>query len=63
MSGEYHKNPKLKVGIVDVREVAYAQKAALMRPEAKDKRFILNSECIWLSDISRFLRDEFGDKY
>ena len=63
MSGEYHKNPKLTVGIVDVREVAYAQEAPLMRPEAKDKRFILNSECIWLSDISRFLRDEFGDKY
>jgi dihydroflavonol-4-reductase len=52
--------PKLGYSIVDVRDIASLQLAAMTRPEAGGKRFIGVSRFAWMSEVAQILRDELG---
>jgi len=52
--------PKVKMGIVDVREVAQAHLNAIKIDEAKNQRFILTNRTVWMSEFAKWLHDEFG---
>jgi len=54
--------PKINVALTDVRDVAAAQIAAMLAPEAKGKRFILAGENTPMRDIALVLRGEYGPR-
>lgn len=54
--------PDMKIGIVDVRDVAEAHYRAGFTPEAKG-RYITSAEDSGLYEISQILREKYGDKY
>lgn len=53
--------PKLGYSVVDVRDVAALEIAAMTRPEAGGKRFIAVAEFAWMSQIAETLRAKLGD--
>ena len=57
--GEYPGMPKVKMGIVDVRECAQAHLNAVKIDEAKNQRFILCNRTVWMSEFATWLHDEF----
>jgi nucleoside-diphosphate-sugar epimerase len=52
--------PKLGFSIVDVRDIAALQLAAMTTPEAGGKRFIGVARFAWMSEVAKILRDELG---
>ena len=58
MSGEFPGCPAIGWPIVDVRDVASMQVAALERPEAAGERFICASEFLWMKEIAQILKRE-----
>ena len=52
--------PKVKMSMVDVREVATAHVKALSTEAAANKRFILNGHGMWIVDLCRSLEKEYG---
>ena len=52
--------PKVKMSMVDVREVAAAHVKALSTESAGNKRFILAGHAMWLTDLTRMIDGEFG---
>ena len=59
LSGEMPVLLDLCLPLVDVRDVAAAQIAAMEIPEAAGKRFILTAENRWLGEISNVMSEEF----
>ena len=55
--------PKIKIGFVDVRNVATAHVRALERDEAIGQRFILCSDTVWFKEFNQILKDEYGKDY
>lgn len=53
--------PKLGYSLVDVRDIAVLEIAAMTSPEAGGKRFIAVSEFTWMSQIAATLRAKLGD--
>ena len=53
---------RLKMDMVDVRDVAEAQYLALVTPEAAGRRFICVSESMWLAEIAQVLDEHFAPK-
>ncbi len=53
--------PKLGYNVVDVRDIAALEIAAMTTPEAGDKRFIGIAEFTWMSQIAETLRAKLGD--
>lgn len=53
--------PKLGYSIVDVRDIAALEIAAMTAPEAGGKRFIGVSEFTWMAQIAETLRAKLGD--
>ncbi len=51
--------PKLGWAMVDVRDVAQAQLAAMTEPVAAGNRYICAGEHIWMRDIAKILDSEF----
>lgn len=51
--------PALGWAMVDVRDIAAAQVAAMTKPEAAGQRYICAGEHIWLRDIAKILDQEF----
>jgi dihydroflavonol-4-reductase len=49
--------PRLRCGIVDVRDVAAAQVLAMTTPEAAGKRFILNGDEAWYAEVAKMLKE------
>lgn len=49
--------PELGFGFVDVRDVADIHIRAMTAPEAGGQRFIASGPFLWLSEVSRILRD------
>ncbi|GMR32781.1 hypothetical protein PMAYCL1PPCAC_02976 [Pristionchus mayeri] len=53
--------PKISLGLVDVRDVADAHVRALERPETDGHRILVTATpSAWYADIARWLKDEFG---
>ena len=54
--------PKLGFNLVDVRDVVALELAAMAAPEAGGKRFIAVTEWLWMSQVSRILRERLGEQ-
>lgn len=63
LNREFPSNPKMSLGVVDVREVAEAHVKAITVEEAANKRFILASEALWFRQVSEKLATEFSPEY
>jgi len=53
---------RVKMGNVDVRDVAKAHLLAVKVEAAKNRRFLLVSRCVWPREIAAFLAAEFNQK-
>jgi dihydroflavonol-4-reductase len=61
MRGEVPGLARLKMSIVDVRDVASALILAMTTPEAAGKRFLCPTATVWYKEIVDILRKEFAD--
>jgi nucleoside-diphosphate-sugar epimerase len=52
--------PKVGFSMLDVRDIAALELAAMTAPEAGGKRFIGVSKFTWLPEVAKTLRDELG---
>ena len=59
LSGKIPAVPRIGFGIVDVRDVASAQVAAMTVPEAAGERFLVSQPFMWFSDVGDILRTNF----
>ena len=59
LSGKIPAVPRIGFGIVDVRDVAAAQVAAMTIPGAAGERFLVSQPFMWFSDVAAVLRDAF----
>lgn len=55
-------SPKMGFALVDVRDVATAQRLALQTPAAAGNRYILAGEHMWMRDIAAVLAEEFNPR-
>ena len=58
--GKYPALPHVNLPSVDVRDVARAHLAAMEKPEAAGKRFILYNKSIWVRDVAELISAEFA---
>jgi nucleoside-diphosphate-sugar epimerase len=63
MTGAFPGMPKVQVSIVDVRDAALAHLRAIKIPEARNSRFIVHNESIWLKDLAIILQNHYGRQY
>jgi nucleoside-diphosphate-sugar epimerase len=54
--------PQLGFAMVDVRDIAKAQVAAMTTPAAAGSRYICAGEHIWMRDMAKILAKEFGPR-
>lgn len=55
--------PNVRLGLVDVRDVADLQVLAMSRPEAAGERFLaVSGHFVTLADVGRILRSELGEQ-
>lgn len=59
LSGKIPAVPNIGFGIVDVRDVAAAQLAAMTLPEAAGERFLVSQPFMWFTELVDILRAEF----
>ena len=59
MSGVYPGTAKIQLAFVDVRECALAHLQGIKVPEAKNQRYILSSNSLWLKEIALTLNGAF----
>jgi dihydroflavonol-4-reductase len=59
LSGKIPALPRIGFGIVDVRDVAAAQVAAMTVPGAAGERFLVSQPFMWFSDVADVLREAF----
>lgn len=59
LSGKLPAVPRIGFGIVDVRDVATAQVAAMTVPGAAGERFLVSQPFMWFSDVADVLREAF----
>lgn len=52
--------PKLGYNVVDVRDIASLELAAMTTPEAGGKRFIGVARFAWMSEVAQILREQLG---
>ena len=52
--------PRLGFSVVDVRDVAELEIAAMTTPEAGGERFIAATEFLWMQEVAQILRDRLG---
>ena len=60
LNGKVPALPHISMHSVDVRDVARAHLAAMEKPEAAGKRFILYSKSIWMRDMAEVISAEFA---
>jgi dihydroflavonol-4-reductase len=63
MRGEVPGVAKLKMGIVDVRDVASALLLGMTTPEAAGQRFVIPAGTLWYKDIAEILRQKYSSSY
>lgn len=62
MRGEVPGVAKLKVGIVDVRDVASALILAMTTPEAANERIAVPAESLWIKELADILHKEYSQR-
>jgi dihydroflavonol-4-reductase len=62
LRGEVPGVAKLKMAIVDVRDVASALLLAMVTPEAAGQRFVIPSATMWYKDIADILRQQYASR-
>jgi len=62
MLGQVPGVGRIKMGIVDVRDVAAAIILAMKTPEAAGNRFICSGGVLWLKEIADILHKEYGKR-
>jgi nucleoside-diphosphate-sugar epimerase len=60
LNREVPASPKMGFAVVDVRDVATAQRLALETPEAAGNRYIVAGEHMWMRDVAVVLAEEFN---
>jgi dihydroflavonol-4-reductase len=60
LSGQFPGTPRLGFNVVDVRDLADMHWRAMTIPEAAGKRFIATGSFMWLSEMSKLMRDKLG---
>jgi dihydroflavonol-4-reductase len=60
LSGQFPGTPRLGFNVVDVRDLADIHWRAMTIPEAAGKRFIATGSFMWLSEMSKLLREKLG---
>lgn len=61
LNGSIPGLPRIGFGIVDVRDVADLHVRCLTAPNMAGERFIASDPFIWMEDVARILREEFGE--
>jgi dihydroflavonol-4-reductase len=61
LRGEVPGLARIKMGIVDVRDVAAAMMLAMTTPEAAGERFLCSESTPWVKDVADILRTHFAD--
>ena len=59
MTGKTTKIQQSSIGMVDVREVAFAHVQAMKIPEAANRRFILNNATVKWADLAKPLQETY----
>ncbi|KJS39250.1 MAG: NAD-dependent dehydratase, partial [Hyphomonas sp. BRH_c22] len=59
LSGKVPAVPRVGFGIVDVRDVAAAQVAAMTVPGAAGERFLVSQPFMWFSEVADVLREAY----
>lgn len=62
MMGKYPGMPKIKMGSVDVREVAQAHLNGVKVDEAKNQRFILVNSNLWFKEFAEILHKQWAEQ-
>ncbi len=57
LDGSTPMTPKFGINLVDVKDVADIHIEAMLNKNASGKRFLLSSETMWFSEVSKILRD------
>lgn len=57
MDGKLPMLPKIRLNVVDVRDVVDMHIKAMVTPEAAGQRFIASSDIVWFSEIAAILRE------
>lgn len=57
LDGSTPMTPKFGINLVDVKDVADMHIEAMLNKSASGKRFLLSSETMWFSEVSKILRD------
>ena len=60
LNGKFSALPHINMPSVDVRDLAKAHLAAMEKPEAAGKRFILYNKGIWMRDAAEVISAEFA---
>jgi dihydroflavonol-4-reductase len=63
MLGQVPGVSRLKMGLVDVRDVASALILAMTTPEAAGNRFIVSTATVWIKEIAETLRKKYMGRY
>lgn len=62
MLGQVPGVGRIKMGLVDVRDVASAIILGMTTPEAADNRFLCSSDVLWLKEIAGILHKEYSKR-
>jgi dihydroflavonol-4-reductase len=62
MRGQVPGIARIKMGIVDVRDVASAIILAMTTPEAAGQRFLCSGGTVWIKDIAEMLHAQYGSR-
>jgi dihydroflavonol-4-reductase len=63
MLGQVPGVAQLKIGLVDVRDVASALILAMSTPEAAGNRFICSTATVWIKEIADTLHQKYSGRY
>ncbi len=62
LAGKVPALPRIGFSIVDVRDLAALHVRAMHAPEAGGQRFLGVGDFLWMADIAKILRDNFGQE-
>jgi dihydroflavonol-4-reductase len=60
LKGKYPGAPRLKIPVVDVRDVAKMHRLAVERDVPTGGRYLGSADCLWLVEIARAIRNGLG---